>query len=110
MSVEQAHQCLGITGCHSRTAGTATTSFRRTPGCASRIKCPPQSGRYEVTRPAGGAEDFDARPVRKEERPELEKLVTLGKGPRLRSARNAEAGDEGRREPEATDLCDTPST
>ena len=71
------------------------------------MKCPPHSGRYEVTRPAGGAEDLDARPVRKEERPELENLVIFGKGLRRRGARNAEAGDEGRREQEATDLCDT---
>ena len=70
------------------------------------MKCPPQSGRYEVTRPAAGAEDLDARSVRNEERPELE-LGHFGKGLRRRGARNAEAGDEGRREQEATDLCDT---
>ena len=41
--------------------------------------------------------------------PELENLVIFGKGLCRRSARNAEAGDEGRREPEAADRCDTPS-
>ena len=70
---------------------------------------PTQSGRYEVTRPAGGVEDSDARPVRKEERTELENLVAVGKRLRRRSACNAEAGDEGRRKSEATDLCDAPS-
>ena len=49
---------------------------------------------------------FDARPVRKEERPELENLVISG-GLRRRSARSAETGDEERREPEAADLCDS---
>ena len=76
--------------------------------CRKEFWCPPQSGRYEVTRPAGGVEDSDARPVLKEERLELENLVVLVKGLRRRSACKAEAGDEGRREPEATDLCGTP--
>ena len=58
----------------------------------------------------GGAEDFDARAIRKEEWPELENLVNSGKGLRRRSARGAEAGDEERREPEAADHCDTSST
>ena len=58
-------------------------------------------------RASGGAEDFNARPVRKEEQPELENLVILGKGLRRRGARNAEVGDEGRRESEAADRCDT---
>ena len=52
---------------------------------------------------------FNARPVWKEERPELENLVVSGERLRQRGARGAEAGDEGRREPEATDRCDTPS-
>ena len=55
----------------------------------------------------GGAEDLDARPVRKEERAELENVVIFGEGLRRRSARNAEAGDEGLRKPEAADRCDT---
>ena len=67
-------------------------------------------GRYEIARPAGGAEDLDARQVRNEERRELENLVVSGERLRRRGARNAEAGDEGRREPEATHRCDTPST
>ena len=70
----------------------------------------PQYGGYEVARPVGGAEDFDARPVRKEERPELENWVISGKGLRRCGARRAETGDEERREPEAADLCDTSST
>ena len=61
-------------------------------------------------RPVGEAEDFDARPVRKEERLELENLVISGKGLRRRIARRAETGDEERREPAAADLCDTSST
>ena len=59
------------------------------------------------SRPVGGAKDFDARPVRKEERPELENVVVSGKRLRRRGARSAEAGDEDRREPEAADRCDT---
>ena len=65
--------------------------------------CTPQCGGYEVARPVGGAEDLDARPVGKEEWAELENLVIFGEGLRRRSARNAEVGDEGRREPEAAD-------
>ena len=37
-------------------------------------------------------------------------MVIFDKGLRQRSARNAETGDEGRREPETTDLCDTSTT
>ena len=70
----------------------------------------PQYGRYEVTRPVGGAKDLDARPIRKEERPELENLVVFGETLRRRGARSAEAGDEGCRESEATDRCNTPVT
>ena len=44
------------------------------------------------------------------DRSQLENLVVSGERLRRRGAPNAEAGDEGRREPEATDLCDTPST
>ena len=76
---------------------------------ASRVDCSPQYGRYEVALPVGGVKDLDARPVRKEERPELENLVVPGERLRRRGARSAEAGDEGRREPEAADRCDTPS-
>ena len=94
--------------CHSLTAGTVITSFCRTSGYASRIEHPSQSGPHEVTHPAGGAEDLDACPVRKEERPELENLVISGEELRRHSARSAETGDEGRREPEAADLCDAP--
>ena len=60
-------------------------------------------------RPVGGAKDLDARPVRKEERSESENLVISSEGLRRRSARIADAGDECCREPEAADLCDTPS-
>ena len=79
-------------------------SFCWTPSDASRIMHSPQPGRYEVACLVGGAKDLDARPVRKEEWPELENIVIFGKGLRRRGARNAEAGDEGRREPEAADL------
>ena len=54
-------------------------------------------------RRVGGATDFNARPVRKEKRPELENLVVSGERLRRRGARSAEAGDEDRREPEAAD-------
>ena len=67
-------------------------------------RCTPQYGRYEVARLVGGARDLDARPVRKEERPQLENLVVSGERLRRRGARSAEASDEGRRESEATDL------
>ena len=56
------------------------------------------------------AGDLDARPIRKEERAELENVVIFDEGLRRRSARNAETGDGVRREPEAADRCDTPST
>ena len=62
------------------------------------------------SRPVGGAKDFDARPVRKEERPELENVVISCEGLRRRGARSADTGDEERREPEAADLCDASST
>ena len=45
-------------------------------------------------RPVGGAEDFNARPVRKEERVKLENLVIFGRGLRWRCARSVETGDE----------------
>ena len=73
----------------------------------SRVDCSPQYGRYEVALLVGGAKHLNARPVRKEERPELENLVVPGERLR-RGARSAEVGDEGRREPEAADRCDTP--
>ena len=92
------------------TAGTVTASFCRPPSDASRIDYTPQHGRYEVARPVGGAKDLDARPVRKEERPQLENLVVSGERLRRRGARGAEAGDEGCRESEATDRCNTGST
>ena len=76
-------------------------SIRRPSIDASRTKYSLQYGGYEVARPVGGAEDFDPRPVRKEERPELENLVISGKGLCRRSARRAETGDEERREQEA---------
>ena len=41
--------------------------------------------------------DFDARPVRKEERAELENLVIFGKGLRRRGARSVETGTKNRR-------------
>ena len=72
--------------------------FCRQPSDASRIDCTPQYGRYEVARPVGGSKDPDARPVRKEQRPQLENLVVSGERLRRRGARCAEAGDEGRRE------------
>ena len=64
-------------------------------------------GGYEVARPVGGAEDLDALPVGKEERAELENLVIIWRGTSSAQC-NAEA-DEGRRELEAADRCDTPS-
>ena len=42
--------------------------------------------------------------------PSWRTLVVSGERLRWRSARNAEAGDEERREPEAADLCDASST
>ena len=42
----------------------------------------------------GGAEESDARSVRKEERPELENLVVLGKGLRWSSAFSTGTGNE----------------
>ena len=69
----------------------------------------PQFGGYEVAHPFGGAQDLTSRPVWKEERPELENLAVSGEGLRRRGARSAEAGDEGRREPEGANRCDTPS-
>ena len=99
----------GRTWRESSTAGTVTTSICRSSSNASRIDYTPQYGRCEVARPVGGAEDLDARRVRKEERPELENLVKFGEGLRRHSARSAEAGDVGRGESEATDRCDTPS-
>ena len=62
-----------------------------------------------LARPVGGAKDLDARPVWKEERPELQNLIVSGERFRRRGARSAEAGDEGRREPEAANRCDPPS-
>ena len=35
----------------------------------------PLYGRYEVAHPVGGTKDFNARPVRKDQWPELESLV-----------------------------------
>ena len=42
--------------------------------------------------------------------PELENLVVPGERLRRRCACDAEAGDDGRRESDATDLCDAFST
>ena len=42
--------------------------------------------------------------------PSWRTLVVSGERLRWRSARNAEAGDEGRKEKEAADFCDAPST
>ena len=58
---------------------------------ASRVDYSPQYVRYKVARPVGGAEDLDARPVRKEERAELENVVISGEGLRRRSARLKQA-------------------
>ena len=66
----------------------------------------PQSDRYEVTLSAGGAEEFDARAVREEERPELENLVVLDQGLRQRGACSAQTGDEECIEQEAADRRD----
>ena len=55
----------------------------------------------------GGAKDIDAVPVRTEERPQLENLVVSGEKLRRRGALSAEASDEGCRESEATDRCNT---
>ena len=84
--------------------------FCRPPSDAPRIDYTPQHGRYEVARPVGGAKDLDARPVRKEERLQLDNLVVSRERLRRRGVHvAAEAVDEGRRESEATNRCDTPS-
>ena len=53
---------------------------RSTPKYPSRNESSPQSSRYEVTCTVCGAEESDARSVRKEERPELGDLIVHGKG------------------------------
>ena len=63
-----------------------------------------QSNRYEVTYTVGGVEKSDARSVRKEERPELENLIVLGKGLRWSSAFSTGTGNEECRKLEAADL------
>ena len=60
--------------------------------------------------PVGGAEDFNARPVRKEERVELENLVIFGKGRRRRTARSVETCDGDGGEPKTAYCCDTFTT
>ena len=67
----------------------------------------PQYCRYEVVHPVGGTKDLDARPVRKDQWPELESLVVFGERFRRCFVRRAQAGDEGCRESEATDRCST---
>ena len=52
----------------------------------------------------GGAEESDATLARKEERPELENLVVLGKGLRWSCAFSTDTGNEECRKQEAADL------
>ena len=58
----------------------------------------------------GRAEEFDARSVREEERPELENLVVLGKGLLLRGTYSAETGDEKRGKQATADRRDESPT
>ena len=118
MSVEQAHQRLGIAvGVIHELQGTSTTSIcrtssgsRSTPSDPSRNEYSSQSDRYEVTHSIGGAEEFDARSIWEEEWSELENLVEFGKGLRWRSACNAETSDEECGEQEAADCRDKSPT
>ena len=80
-----------------------------TPSYPSRNESFPQSNRNEVTYTAGGAEESDVRSVRKEERPELENLVVLGKGLRWSCAFSTETGNEECRKKRAADLRVEPS-
>ena len=57
----------------------------------------------------GAPEESAARSARKEERPELEDLVVLGKRLRWSSAFSAESDDEDSRKQEATDRRVEPS-
>ena len=108
MSVEKAHQLLalahGVVGDLQEQTRRGTAGHQAAQEAPPRSESSPQSNRYEATYQVGRAEEFDARSVWAEERPELENLVILGKGLCWSGAFNTETGNEECRKQEAADF------
>ena len=114
MSVEQAHQRVGIdeavTHELQEQLQRVSAGHQAAHEALQSFHSEDDPDRHEVTHSVGGAEEFDAGTIQEEEWPELENMVILGKGLRRRSACSTETGDEHCREQEAADCRDTSPT